>query len=876
MSYLDFNLTLPQIPVFPPWCLVPQIEKPCEWLGYTIPCIQSVDPGIFQSSIQLSQWYLATVLMGLGLYVYAFIDWKGGINFNSEFMQFTAGSYAVITALFAILRDKFQFSKLLLIGAATHNLCEWAILVQIANSFGNIKSQSATQKYLAYVFVWISLICGLVATLPNMIIAVFVEQSTGIMLDFALPFIHYAAWSTSAKAKKTEHAHMYQMAFYAHLIHLIFTIVPLVFVNFHTGHTTWYSSFFLEVVQIPSAVFTHYMYIRFATEFDRLRVKGVADAATGAAKKSDDKTSNTGAAKNSEVKPNDGITGTATNEDAGQFSIRYRLALGFFLGLIPLGVVPSMLGSCVNEQVPVSHLLAPCVPSPVMVGSTVVHIRSGFETAFEDRIDFHKLVETARVFPGCMSYKLLKGGSAGEYRFIEEWESVTAVQRWIKSGPPAAVFYDDKEIKMMFAKAPEVQGPYFQPAPSTCRNGTEGVVYFHQGATCAEVWKSMENLSNCKWVIGCEHAEVNTDGPIGKGRALYMEGDRKLDTVITILDSYRKNLAYEVFSEGPEKGYKGNSRLFDTPDGGCDTHYVFTLPANSQLSVDYVVNDFVTKRVPKLQEMFKGNTKEVKHECASPSVPTVIKHDDVEKFIKVAPDSYPDQLKGIFWMDQEGAYGFSDFGVSVGDLAFTFGDTSFGGLDVENRKLKVAMTGPSATFMNTEAGYAEFSTLKGVGFEYDITISEDWSEMQVVPIMQGNSIPPSLIDFKMVFRPRLGEAIESELSHGIPSTGSCPPPAGASKQSRSLCAPIVRYSDIKKAGIPGMPKKAGTSVYYVFQIVDKDGNRVQPYYDAYVEFANSKTQTQNVEAAAKKGITITNASPGTAFLGDCPATFPVL
>eukprot|EP00931_Biecheleriopsis_adriatica_P036759 TRINITY_DN21138_c0_g1_i2.p1 TRINITY_DN21138_c0_g1~~TRINITY_DN21138_c0_g1_i2.p1 ORF type:complete len:126 (+),score=23.67 TRINITY_DN21138_c0_g1_i2:79-456(+) len=66
----------------------------------------------------------------------------------------------------------------------------------------------------------------------------------------------------------------------------------------------------------------------------------------------------------------------------------------------------------------------------------------------------------------------------------------------------------------------------------------------------------------------------------------------------------------------------------------------------------------------------------------------------------------------------------------------------------------------------------------------------------------------------------------------------CPPPASASKEERTHCAKWDRISSGLLSPIFNLVGSSfGTFHYYVYQIVDKSGARVQPYYDACVAHA---------------------------------------
>jgi hypothetical protein len=146
-------------------------------------------------------------------------------------MKISTTFYAFVTGFFALARLVFQVGRPLLIGAALHNLSEWSFLIQIT------ASDEATQKTrLLMATAWIIFVVNFVVMMPTLGLAVLGEQSTGIVLDFALPLAYASLYFSGEPTRK-----FYRLPLVAHTIHLLFTILPLVFANFHVGQISWYS-----------------------------------------------------------------------------------------------------------------------------------------------------------------------------------------------------------------------------------------------------------------------------------------------------------------------------------------------------------------------------------------------------------------------------------------------------------------------------------------------------------------------------------------------------------------------------------------------------------------------------------------------------------
>jgi hypothetical protein len=237
-----------------------------------------------------------------------------------------------------------------------------------------------------------------------------------------------------------------------------------------------------------------------------------------------------------------------------------------------------------------------------------------------------------------------------------------------------------------------------------------------------------------------------------------------------------------------------------------------------------------------------------------------INNDDIQNVLPVPPASYPEALQGMIWMDQVGAYAFSNISGGAPDLALSFGDTNYSTL--KGNSVNVDIFGPAWQWQNSAAGIEDYiglqqsidGTLPFPMDHYEFAFSDDYEFAQIYPcygLPDGSSArtPKEMMSFSMV------------RQH--PAEGECPPAAGASKQDIAKCAKWRR--DSVQGGIK--------VVYYVFEIVDSNRQPIQPYYDAFLEFANSKCIPDKA-AAQKYGFDTSQAvdgadgtQPGTSFLG---------
>ena len=244
----------PSIPLFPPSCIVPAVEHMCTALGITVPCVATPSqPGsLFGDEIFLGHWLTFLSLIFIGVINLSYV--KFPVEFKDA-MKITTGLYAIITAVFSITRLYFGVSRFLVIGAALHNLFEWSMLMQIASVNTTVQKVQKTIRWFAF---FIFFVIVLIVMMPTLATAVLSEQATGITIDFGLVFVfNYLYWFGQDSTVKD----FYQLPAFAHTIHLFFTILPLVFANFHAGFTTWYNSFYLESAIYLSAPITHILYM---------------------------------------------------------------------------------------------------------------------------------------------------------------------------------------------------------------------------------------------------------------------------------------------------------------------------------------------------------------------------------------------------------------------------------------------------------------------------------------------------------------------------------------------------------------------------------------------------------------------------------------
>jgi quinol monooxygenase YgiN len=349
------------------------------------------------------------VLFVLGIVALSYVsspwEWK-------DSMKIVCALYSAETAFFAVFRIFFGLSKPLIAGAALHNLFEWAIVLHLV---AETKSKTHFIRNMQLATFWIITVISFSIMIPNLLLAFLAEQATGIMLDFGMPLMYISQLRN--RTLPPEVRKFYVLPAIAHTLHILFTIIPLVVANFFVGTVSWYSSFWNEIVIYISAPITHLLYISWSHQVDALREQEQA--------------------KNK----------NASSADFALLPSEYRfsgakkyIGIGFLLGLFTLLGVPAILQEC-KEQPPT------CNPTGPLTGTSVALVNFGFEDAFLDLVEKAHLVKSARKFKGNIDYKLVRNTmNSREFRFIETWDSFSAVETWIH-GPVVRNLFDSTEMK---------------------------------------------------------------------------------------------------------------------------------------------------------------------------------------------------------------------------------------------------------------------------------------------------------------------------------------------------------------------------------------------------------------------------------------------
>lgn len=210
----------------------------------------------------------------------------------------------------------------------------------------------------------------------------------------------------------------------------------------------------------------------------------------------------------------------------------------------------------------------------------------------------------------------------------------------------------------------------------------------------------------------------------------------------------------------------------------------------------------------------------------------VFAFEDVAQHVQYrdAREGFPEQLQGIFWLDEGGFYGCQSQTKLSGGLhlikgyALTFAD---GSLDLSKKDSVMGVksrvyTNRPRLYDALEAGPKEFQIEWGE--EYDVGVVTDY--MKSMNLLFGerianmyNQVQPGLVT--------------PTLERQVPPA-SCPPPENAACEEKSKCASWVRKNHL--ATSVGLINRAVENAYYIFQIVDGQGQKVQPYFDKWLKY----------------------------------------
>eukprot|EP01084_Bolivina_argentea_P124677 220930_1 len=402
-------------------------------------------------------------------------------------------SFSILTSIFAAIRLFFFLGKPLAIAAALHNLCEWAFVIYAIYPNKN-------QRTIAFLIsvLWIAVVICTVITIDTFPKYLLFEQITGAAMDVVLTIVWYILHQQNRNHKSNIPKNIFLKPYRAHLIHLLFTIFPLIISNFTIGQN-FYLSFVLEISIYISVFFTHYWYTQFVSDYEQyIDIPNVHN--------------------DNCILQHPKTINYCGNRTQIRFYPTTRLLfwyiISMLIALVPTVITPKVIMHINNGKYCDSHIN--CHTVSFVIGTSVADVHIGMDKAFEYRISSLNLVNKARAYPGNKFYyftkSLSQNGTFVSYLFHESWESIEAAQNWIHYARNH--IFDNYTYSMMkdhyFTK---IAG--YKPVSSNVNcddNKHIGIGslrhIFTKWNRCTDLWNHITNFENCEWILGCNHTEI--------------------------------------------------------------------------------------------------------------------------------------------------------------------------------------------------------------------------------------------------------------------------------------------------------------------------------------------------------------------------------
>jgi hypothetical protein len=269
------------IPFFPPFCVAKVDESDaCELFGVTIPCHRAFNEdtlGQFGYGLESSHIWTFVLTFAIGLISLWNLKWPW--DFHHQSLKATCALYAIETSFFSLIRFFWGVCKPLVAFAALHNLFEWSIVLHVAHGTTDLKILG---RRLSCAALFIGILIILCLCIPDLETALGVEMVFGIMLDFGIPIMFLSQLSNPTRGPIYAYAAAAHTGSYTEqmfrwhttqrfaksksntplctIVHLLGTILPLVFAIYFSGSTSWFSDFVLEILINVSVPVTHFLY----------------------------------------------------------------------------------------------------------------------------------------------------------------------------------------------------------------------------------------------------------------------------------------------------------------------------------------------------------------------------------------------------------------------------------------------------------------------------------------------------------------------------------------------------------------------------------------------------------------------------------------
>ena len=233
------------------------------------------------------------------------------------------------------------------------------------------------------------------------------------------------------------------------------------------------------------------------------------------------------------------------------------------------------------------------------------------QDSLEDLVASNKLVEQALAFEGNLGYEFVKNAEdPNEYRFIEKWESMEALSKWMEGVHSELFSGQIMKGVLLGGELHDVQ-KYITPAPVSCRPYNTGTINYKVTSECKVVMYDAGRWDNGNYIPGVTKAEIKPN-PYGSDkdyRWLYWGNSTEPGAGsirhYVYPDEFLQHYEITEHPHNPKfAGYKGYLNMTQESDG-CDIVYQFSNPKSdvhyTHLEIYY---GFYSRDVPHQQNLY--------------------------------------------------------------------------------------------------------------------------------------------------------------------------------------------------------------------------------------------------------------------------------
>ena len=233
------------------------------------------------------------------------------------------------------------------------------------------------------------------------------------------------------------------------------------------------------------------------------------------------------------------------------------------------------------------------------------------QDSLEDLVASKKLVEKALAFEGNLGYEFVKNAEdPNEYRFIEKWESMEALSKWMEGFHSELFSGQIMKGVLLGGELHDVQ-KLITPAPVSCRPYSTGTITYSVETECKVVMNDLSRWDNANYLPWVTKAELkpNPDGSDKPYRWLYWNNSPEpgAGSIRHYMNEEDFVLTYEITefpSNPPYAGYIGDFKMTQKSDG-CEVVYKFTIPKGGErLTHDQIYEAFYAFEVTYQQKVY--------------------------------------------------------------------------------------------------------------------------------------------------------------------------------------------------------------------------------------------------------------------------------